>query len=62
MQNIETRVEGSKLIIEIDLSAPTNPSKSGKTMIVASTGGNQTIDNTDGLVLGLNAYHYAGRH
>lgn len=57
MQNIQTKIEGDKLIIVIDLKAPSHPSKSGKTMIVASTGGNVLIPGTD-LTVGLNAYRY----
>lgn len=58
MKNITTSVKGSKLIIEVDLSKTFGPSKSGKTIIVASTEGNQKVEGTD-VVLGLNAYKKA---
>ncbi len=53
--------EGDTLVIRIPITAPT-PSSSGKTLLVASTRGNQKtalqIDGKD-LYLGLNAYVYA---
>jgi hypothetical protein len=53
--------EGDVLVIRITTTAPT-PSASGKTLVVASTRGNQKtslqIDGKD-LYLGLNAYVYA---
>ena len=55
---IETKIEGTKLIITCDLEAPT-PSASGKTLVVASTRGNMKTSLTvDGkpLTIGLNAY------
>lgn len=56
MQNIVTRVEGHKLTIEVDLSKDLGPSKSGKTIIIASSQGNQTIEDGGGAVMGLNVY------
>lgn len=59
MQNVTTKIEGDKLFIEIDLTKEFGPSKSGKTIIIASTQGNQSV-TADGLVkLGLNVYRYA---
>jgi len=53
--------EGDTLVIRIPITAPT-PSSSGKTLVVASTRGNQKtaiqIDGKD-LYLGVNAYVYA---
>jgi len=53
--------EGDMLVIRIPIKTPT-PSASGKTLVVASTRGNQKlalqIDGKD-LYLGLNAYSYA---
>ena len=37
MKNIEMSVEGDTLIIKVDLTKDFGPSKSGKTIIVAST-------------------------
>jgi len=53
--------EGDTLVIRIPIKAAT-PSASGKTLVVASTRGNQKtglqIDGND-LYVGLNAYVYA---
>ncbi len=57
MQNINYEVKDDKLIIEIDLTKEFGPSKSGKTITIASTRGNQKIDGTD-VVMGLNLYKY----
>ncbi len=53
--------EGDMLVIRLALKTPT-PSASGKTLVVASTRGNQKTDlRIDGkdLYLGVNAYVYA---
>lgn len=55
MKNIVTKVTGNKLTIEVDLSKTFGPSKSGKTIIVASTEGNQKVEGTE-VVMGLNLY------
>jgi hypothetical protein len=60
MKNVEMAVEGSTLIIRVDLSQEFGPSKSGKTVIVASSEGNQTIPYKDeqgrNYKFGLNVY------
>jgi hypothetical protein len=57
MQNVVYEVKGDKLIIEVDLSKEFGPSKSGKTITIASTRGNQSIAGTD-TIFGLNVYKY----
>lgn len=55
---MKVEVKENKLIIEIDLQEPT-PSASGKTLVVASSHGNQTTTamlNGQPIVIGLNAY------
>lgn len=54
MKNVETTREGSILTIKIDLDKEHGRSKSGKTIIIATTSGNQVID--DNVYLGLNCY------
>jgi len=54
MKNIETKVENNILTITVDLSKEFGPSKSGKTIIIASSEGNQKIENGDGAIIGLN--------
>lgn len=53
--------EGDTLMIRIPITAPT-PSSSGKTLVIASTRGNQKtgvqIDGKD-VYVGVNAYVYA---
>lgn len=58
MQNVSTKVTGNILTLSIDLSASTHPSKSGKTQVVATTGGNQSVAGPNGKIfkLGLNCY------
>jgi hypothetical protein len=57
MKNIEMSVEGETLIIKVDLSQDFGPSKSGKTIIVASTEGNVSVLKRDEKI-GLNIYRY----
>jgi hypothetical protein len=57
MQNVEWKIEGDKLIIDIDLTKEFGPSKSGKTITIASTRGNQQVESTDAII-GLNVYKY----
>jgi hypothetical protein len=54
--NIKTNVDATKktVTIVIDYSGEGSPSSSGKSMVFASTEGNQKIG--DDLVLGLNLY------
>ena len=57
MQNVKLEVKDNKLIIEIDLTKEFGLSKSGKTITIASTRGNQKIEGADA-VIGLNVYKY----
>ena len=57
MENVKWEVKDNKLIIEIDLTKEFGLSKSGKTITIASTRGNQKIEGTDA-VIGLNVYKY----
>lgn len=56
MKNVSMEVKGSTLTIKVDLAKDFGRSKSGKTIIIASTEGNVTIDGSDGAVIGLNIY------
>lgn len=40
MRNVEAKVQGSKLVIEVDLNEKGEPSTTGKTLVIATTGGN----------------------
>ena len=54
--NITMNVVGTKLVLEIDLSADYGLSTSGKTTIVASSQGNTAIPGVPGVMLGLNVF------
>jgi hypothetical protein len=56
MQNIEMSVENNTLTIKIDLSKNYGPSNSGKTEIVATTSGNQSVPETTDIKIGINCY------
>jgi hypothetical protein len=56
MQNVAMRVDGDKLVIEVDLSKEIGPSSSGKTILIASTEGNANVPGHEGMKLGLNVY------
>lgn len=55
---MQARIENGKLIIEIPMTEP-RPSASGKTLVVATSGGNKattaTVNNKP-VIIGLNAY------
>ena len=57
MKNIEMTIEGEALTIKVDLSKDFGPSKSGKTIIIASTEGNVSVLERDEKI-GLNIYRY----
>lgn len=54
MKNVEMKIEKNKLIIEVDLKKDFGASKSGKTVIIATTEGNHKVN--DECVVGLNVY------
>lgn len=56
MYNITTKTKGSILTIEVDLSKRGKLSASGKSIQVASTGGNVLIEGTENVKMGLNIY------
>ncbi len=56
MKNIEMKVEGKILTIQIDLSQEFGRSSSGKTTIVASTEGNISVPDNEEIKIGLNVY------
>ena len=58
MDNIEIDVKDNKAIITIDLNKDFGASKSGKTIVVATTRGNVPIPGAEDIKLGLNCYKY----
>lgn len=59
MKNVEVRIEGNKLILEVDLTKEFGPSSSGKTIIVASSEGNAPVPDHPGIQMGLNVFKKA---
>lgn len=53
MFNVKSSVKGNVLTLEIDLGAAGRQSASGKSIVLASTQGNQTIGDVK---VGLNVY------
>ncbi|MBI4966302.1 MAG: hypothetical protein HY913_23690 [Desulfomonile tiedjei] len=60
MKNAEMSVEGDILTITVDLSKEFGPSKSGKTIIVASSEGNKSVPGRTEKI-GLNIYKQPGK-
>ena len=56
MDNVNMSVDGNILTIEIDVSKRLGPSKSGKTEIIATTGGNMAIPEFRDVKIGINCY------
>jgi hypothetical protein len=61
MKNVETSVDGNILTIKVDLSKDFGASKSGKTIVIASTEGNVGVPGNEGTKLGLNIYKYPSK-
>jgi hypothetical protein len=49
MENIELKIEGTKLILTVDLSKEIGPSSSGKNTLIASTEGNANVPGFEGV-------------
>lgn len=56
MKNIEMTTEGMILTIRVDLAQRFGKSSSGKSTIVASTEGNQSVPGHEEIKIGLNVY------
>ncbi|MFA4958108.1 MAG: hypothetical protein WC556_14160 [Candidatus Methanoperedens sp.] len=56
MKNVEMSIDGNILTIKVDLSKDFGPSASGKTIIIASSEGNQSIPGKEEAKIGLNVY------
>jgi len=56
-QNVNMSVEGSTLVIRVELEGVSmRPSRSGKTKIIATTSGNIAVPQKPSIKLGLNVY------
>ena len=56
MENIEMKQEGNILTIKIDTSKRFGKSTSGKSVVVATTGGNIAVPGNESIKLGINCY------
>ncbi len=56
MLNIATKITGNKLVMTVDLSKDHGHSASGKSVVVATSQGNQPIGDGKGTKVGLNIY------
>ena len=61
MKNVEMSVQGNVLTLKVDLSKTFGPSKSGKTIIIASTEGSAAVpvQGKGEVRVGLNVYKSA---
>jgi len=53
---MEMEVQGDQLIVTIDLSQDLGLSASGKSVMIASTGGNVSVPGHEEIKIGLNVY------
>ena len=58
-QNVEMKISGDKLIITVDLSKNFGLSASGKSVLIASTGGNVPVPGREEVKVGINIYRPA---
>lgn len=56
MKNVEIIMDGNILTIKVDITKEFGPSSSGKTIIIASTEGNQSVPGKEDVKVGLNIY------
>ncbi len=56
MKNVKMTVTGDHLLIDIDLREHGDVSKSGKSIIIASTEGNKDVPGAPGVKIGMNIY------
>lgn len=60
MKNVQMTVDKDGILtIKIDTKQEHGLSSSGKNTIIASTGGNVTVDGTDDVKIGINCYKKA---
>ncbi len=56
MTNVEMTLNGDKLVITVDITKDFGPSKSGKSITIASTEGNISVPDHEDIKIGLNIY------
>lgn len=56
MKNVKMTVAGDHLLIDVDLREHGDLSKSGKSIVIASTEGNKNVPDAPGVKIGMNIY------
>jgi hypothetical protein len=56
MHNVEFQLQGSQLVIVVDLQQELGESASGKSIIIATTAGNASVPGCEQIKVGLNVY------
>ena len=56
MKNVDMKLNGNQLVITVDIKNEFGPSKSGKSITIASTEGNVSIPDNEDIKIGLNIY------
>ena len=56
MKNIEMNISADKLTVVVDLKKNFGKSKTGKSIIIATTEGNQSLPYKESMKMGLNIY------
>ena len=56
MKNIEMNLDRQILTMKVDLSKDFGPSKSGKSITIATTEGNISVPGAEDVKIGLNVY------
>jgi hypothetical protein len=56
MTNVTIEKKAKILTITVDLSKAGTPSATGKSLVIASTNGNQPVEGAEGVFIGLNVY------
>jgi hypothetical protein len=59
MKNITQKLNGNILTLTIDISKTFGASKTGKSIIVASTEGNVSVEGKEAVKMGVNIYKQA---
>jgi len=56
MQNVSFQIKGNQLVITVNLDLELGASSTGKSVIIATTGGNVPVPGYDEIKVGLNVY------
>jgi len=56
MENVKVEVKGNELILTVDLSKEVGPSKTGKTIIIGTSSGNEKVPGNSEIQFGLNVF------